>query len=183
MPVATPMSDVAQVGPRPLAQSQIMLWLVCSLLSTAVLLYLGFSVSGYRATYPAADSFRAGTAQLIEITLIREDKQNLSCASNAVLTGLRCGFDAARNAVAGLDERHTLRPYNSVKGELLLAAGLWSNLPPTAELPSSRFTVVCNFHVASALRSASLRWAPTAKFEPLERSIALGFLTDCEIPP
>lgn len=160
-----------------------MLWLLCSLLTTAVLLFLGFSVSGYRTTYPSTDSFRAGSAQLVEITLVRDDVRNLACASNVVSGDLRCGFDSRQQPLSALDERHTLRPYSSIKGELLLAAGLWSALPPENELPSSRFTVVCNFHVRSVLRSASLRWAPNAKFEPLERSISLGHVEDCVIPP
>jgi hypothetical protein len=160
-----------------------MLWLLCSLLSTAVLLFLGFSLSGYRATYPASDSFRAGTTQLVEITLVRQDERNLACASDVVTDGLRCGFNSAERAIPRLDERHTLRPYSSVKGELLLAAGLWSSLPGNSELPNARFTVVCNFHVTSVLKSASLRWAPKAKFERLERSVSLGSVSDCVIPP
>jgi len=160
-----------------------MLWLLCSLLTTALLLFLGFSVSGYRATYPASDSFLAGTIQLVEITLVRDDAQNLACASNITSGGLRCAFDSAERPAPALDERHTLRPYSSIKGELLLAAGLWSSLPARKDLPTSRFTVVCNFHVTSVLKSASLRWAPHAKFEPLERSVSFGFVSDCVIPP
>lgn len=161
----------------------VLLWSLTSLLLTGALLFLGFSWAGYKNSYPANELFRIGQTQLIEITLVREDARNLSCASDVEIGELRCGFDSAKRERAGLQERHKLSPYNSIKNELFLAAGLWSELGPARSLPRARFTVVCNFHVTSVLKSASLRWAPDGKFEPLERSVPVGFVSDCVVPP
>ena len=177
-------SELAQAGSAPLAQSPLLLWSLCSLLSIAVLLFLGFSWSGYRKTYPASDSnFRVGSTQAVEITLVREDVHNLACASNLRSDSLRCGFDAARRPIEALGDRDTLRPYNTVKSELLLVAGLWSALPPAGQLPRARFTAVCDYHVTAVFKSAALRWAPKGHFEPLERSTPAGFVSSCVIPP
>ena len=176
--------EMAQAGSRQLTQLTLFLGIGCSLLLTAVVLFLGFSWSSYRDTYAIAESgFRIGGVRLVEITLIREDLQNLACASELRTGALRCGFDGSKQRVDGLGETETLRPYNTVKSELLLAAGLWSALGDPAALPRARFTVVCNYHVTGVLRSAALRWAPTANFDRLDRSVPVGFVTDCQIPP
>lgn len=182
--VATARPGLAQPDPSELTRAPLLLSLVCSLLSTAVVLFLGFSWSRYRAANPGGDSnFRIGTAQSVEITLVREDVRNLACSSNVRAKELRCGFDARHQGIQGLDEQRMLRPYNTVKGELLLVAGVWSALPPYDKLPRARFTVVCDLHVTSVLKSAALRWSPAGKFEPLDRTVPVGFVDRCEIPP
>lgn len=176
--------ELAQAGPAPLTQLTLFLGIACSLLLTAVALFLGFSWSNYRDRYAIAESgFRIGGARFVEITLIREDLQNLACASELRTGALRCGFDGSKQRVDGLREVETLRPYNTVKSELLLAAGLWSELGDPAALPSARFTVVCNYHVTGVLRSAALRWSPTGSFDRLDRTVPVGFVTNCQIPP
>ena len=180
----TALPELAQTDSLASLSGPLIPWLLSSLLSIAVLLFLGFSWSRYRATNPASDSsFRVGTTQSVEITLIRDDVRNLACASKLRVGELRCGFDAGRTPIQGLAEPQTLRPYNTVKSELLLVAGLWSTLPAREKLPRARFTVVCDFHVTGVVKSASLRWAPDGKFEPLERSVPVGLVEHCEIPP
>ncbi|HET9930312.1 MAG TPA: hypothetical protein VFQ35_06485, partial [Polyangiaceae bacterium] len=175
--------EVAQGGAPPVTQLTLFLGILCSLLLTAVVLFLGFSWSSYRETYAAVDTgFRVGGSRLVEITLIREDLRNLSCASDVRVGALRCGFDGAHAPVSGLPERETLRPYNTVKNELLLVAGLWSELAEPEALPRARFTVVCDYHVTSVIKSAELRWAPSGKFDRLDRSVPVGFVKNCQIP-
>ncbi|MGC4094314.1 MAG: hypothetical protein QM756_41675 [Polyangiaceae bacterium] len=146
-----------------------------------MLAFLGYSWSGYRAAHPTVDTFRLGDTQSIEITLVREDERNLACASDVIQHDLGCGFDASKRP-RSIDESRTLRPYNTVKGQLFLGAGLWSSLGRSGALPPARFTAVCDFHVTSMLRSALLRWAPNGSFDPLDRTVAVGALSNCVIP-
>lgn len=175
---------LAQPGSRRVTQLTVFLGIACALLVTVVLLFLGFSWPRYRATYATADAgFVVGATRLVEITLVRDDMRNLACASDVSIGELRCGFDGAKRAVPALRERRTLRPYNNVKNELLLAAGLWSVLAEPEALPKARFTVVCDYHVTGVLKSAALRWAHAGRFDRLERSVPVGFVTQCQIPP
>lgn len=166
---------------RRLGTSAAPAWAIAGLLSLGFALWLGLSWSGYAQRYTPA-GWRKGDTQLVEITLVRQDKQNLSCASNVVVDGLHCGFHGNQRPFEPRNEREILSPYVTVKGELLLAAGLWSATGLRGWLPSSRFTVVCNYHVRGVMRSGALRWSPTGKFDPLKQSAAVGSLTDCAVP-
>lgn len=177
-------SELAQAGSPRVTQLTVFLAIACSLLATATLLFLAFSRSRYRATYAAVDSgFLVGEARLVELTLVRADMRNLACASDVAIGSLRCGFDGSQRPVSALPEKERLRPYNTVRNELLLVAGLWSVLAAPEALPKARFTVVCEYHVTGVLKSAALRWEPAGRFAPLDRSVPVGFVTQCQIPP
>jgi hypothetical protein len=75
-----------------------------------------------------------------------------------------------------------LQPFNTVKNELFLAAGLWQAPILHEPLPAERFTVVCNYRVLGVLRAVSLRWSLTGNFGPVDQSVAVGTLSDCTIP-
>lgn len=151
-------------------------------------LWLGFAWSGYAAKYTQTlDGWRLGTTQLIELTLVKEDRQNLACASDVALGDLHCGYQSdGRSHASSLPEteedRHELRPYNTVKNELFLAAGLWSSSALRGALPGHRFTVVCNYSLIGLMKSVSLRWSPTGTFDPARITIPAGVLSDCVIP-
>ena len=66
--------------------------------------------------------------------------------------------------------------------ELFLAAGLWQAPILQGTLPAERFTVVCNYHIIGVLKAVSLRWSPTASFNPVDQSVTVGTLSDCAIP-
>lgn len=133
---------------------------------------------------PAGDGWYAGGTRTVEITLVREDKTNLDCASNVVLEGLHCAYQADERpfAPAGTLEPVRLRPYNTVDNVLFLGAGLWSSpgLPDT--LPAERFTVTCNFRMVSTLKSVATRWSAGSTFSPSKNAIPAGVLSDCVIP-
>lgn len=158
-------------------------WLLCALVGLGLALFVGYSVSGYRTRYAQSSAgFVAGSARLVELTVIREDRENLACASDVVSSELRCGHHQDQSLRTPVDEPNTLRPYNTVTNELLLGAGLWTSTALPATLPERRFTVTCNYHVTSVLKSAALRWTVGGKFDPLSQSIPVGTLKDCVIP-
>ena len=125
-----------------------------------------------------------GTKQLIELTLVREDANKLACASNLTVEGLNCAYlaDTKPRVPAPADDAHLLRPYCNVKNDVLLASGLWDSPGMRGSLPTERFTVVCNYDIVGVIKSVSLRWSPTDKFDAAKQSLPVGILTDCVIP-
>jgi hypothetical protein len=125
-----------------------------------------------------------GTKQIIELTLVREDRDRLSCASNLTLEGgLNCGFDAAfQPRVPPPDPAHLLQPYCNTKNEVLLGAGLWDSPSLRGALPTERFTVACNYDIVGVIKSVSTRWEQNGRFDPSKQALPAGTLTDCVIP-
>jgi hypothetical protein len=125
----------------------------------------------------------AGT-RTVEVTLIRDDVHNLSCASDLMLEDLHCGYRANQQPFdpSGTEDRLQLRPYNTADSVLFLGAGLWSSPGLAGPLPKERFTVICNFRMISAIKSVSLRWSPTGSFGPVKDAVPAGLLSDCVIP-
>lgn len=156
-----------------------------TLVGIGFLVWWLFAWTGYGKRYPQTNlGFSKGSSHLLELTLVREDIDNLACASDLIEAGLRCGYRANGEALP-LEpdaDRRTLRPYNTIKNELLLAAGLWSSAALRGPLPRQRFTVVCNYQVTGVVKSAALRWSPSGAFEPLKQSVALGSLSNCQLP-
>jgi hypothetical protein len=121
---------------------------------------------------------------MLEITLIRDDKKNLACASDRVYGEIHCGYtrDGKPFGPKPEEDPHILQPFNTVKNELFLAAGLWHAPVLKEPLPADRFTVVCNYYVVGVLKAVALRWSPTGSFNPVDQSVAVGSLSDCVIP-
>jgi hypothetical protein len=154
------------------------------ILSFASFCAIGFGVwlvsSGkrYREEYAQInDGWRLGSARMVEVTVVKEDKRNLGCAFGREIAGLRCGGEREDGA-----DPHVLQPYNTVANQLLLGAGLWESLDRDGPLPEGRFTVVCNYTVKGVAKSAAIRFAPMARFGPLDKTITVGTLTECSIP-
>jgi hypothetical protein len=139
----------------------------------------------YRAEYAqATQGWRVGTTRVVEVTLVRDDKTNLACASDHGIAGLRCGYDGDRKKVDALsaDKPEMLQPYTTVGGELLLGAGLWTAPDMRQALPEKRFSVVCNYSIKGVMRSASIRFDPRGRFSPTGKTVTAGALTDCVLP-
>jgi hypothetical protein len=146
--------------------------------------WLVFSWLKYDKTAGQTEAgLRKGSRQMVELTLVREDRERLDCASDLTPGGLACGFSADGNPRKPpvLAEK-TLHPYCNVKNEILLAAGLWQSPALQGELPTKRFTVVCNYDVVAVVKNVSLRWIVTDKFAPAAQALAVGAVSDCEIP-
>ncbi len=145
--------------------------------------WLGFAVTGYAARHSQlTEEWAFGSTRLVEVTVVAPDRQSLACASDVTFGELHCGYRANHAAWGTADEANTLQPLNSVKNELFLGAGLWSD--PTLPVPTNgqRFSVSCNYHVEGVLRSASLRWAPNGPFVPLTQTVTVGRFSHCVIP-
>jgi len=162
----------------------VLLGATSSLLAIGFVLWLAFSWSGYAERNAAAnEGWHMGETRLLEITVVPEDRNALACASDKTVGGLYCAY-AANGRPHGVesDHRDVLSPFNTIKNELFLGAGLWESPALSGPLPPGRFSVACNYHVTSVLKSVSLRWAPNAAFAPVDRSVTVGRLTDCVIP-
>lgn len=162
--------------------------IVISFLAFVAIAFGVWVVSGakrYRAEYSAfTQGWRVGSTRVVELTLVREDKTNLACASKHTVAGLRCGYDQEQHPVESLsaDKPEMLQPYSTVGGELLLGAGLWTNPDMKAPLPGTRFSVVCNFNIKGVLRSARIRFDPRASFSSMGKTVTVGTLTECLVP-
>jgi len=181
-PPETPAVPPAELPPPP---QSLLLYTVLAFFCIGLFLYLAFSWTGYRSRYAQqVEGWQLGGSKMIEVTVIREDKNNLACASDKSFEGIHCAFRANHEPWGPGPEYdiHALQPYNTVRSELLLASGLWVSPALQRELPESRFTVACNYHVQGVLRSVSLRWSPTGNFTPVDQSLPVGALTDCVIP-
>jgi hypothetical protein len=172
------------VEQRPDPPKNLLLYTVFGFLCIGVALWLILAWAGYKEKYSQqTDGWHLGSTKLIEITLIRDDKKNLACASERAFSGVHCGYHGNNQPWGTPDaDPHVLQPFNTVKNELFLAAGLWQSPILQGTLPAERFTVVCNYHVLGVLKTVSLRWAATGNFSPVDQSVAVGNVTDCVIP-
>ncbi len=183
-PAQAPEAPIAP-APAPPPPPHLAVYTTFGFLCIGVALWLVFSWIGYKDRYSQqTEGWHLGGTKMIEITLIREDKKNLACASDQSFEGVHCGYNANSQpwGPGPEEDGNALQPFNTVKNELFLGAGLWLAPILQHELPSSRFTVVCNFHVKGVLKNVSLRWSPTGNFSPVDQSVAVGSLTDCVIP-
>jgi hypothetical protein len=171
--------------PDDIPPPHILLYTVFGFLCIAIAVWLIFAWTGYKERYSQqVEGWRLGSTKMIEITLVREDKKNLACASDREFEGIHCGYNARSEAKGPgpEDDPHVLQPFNTVKNELFLAAGLWQAPALKEPLPKDRFTVTCNYHVVGVLKAVSLRWSPTGNFGPVDQSVTVGTLSDCVIP-
>jgi hypothetical protein len=141
--------------------------------------------SAYRRAYSGMGAtWHRGDKNLIEITLVAADRTNLSCASDKVIDGLRCRFGAdhqPRGDASG--DATLLSPYCTIGGDVFLGAGLWESLAKSGALPTTRFTALCDYDIAGGLHAVALKWKPDGAFEPSAKSLPIGTLRDCTIPP
>ncbi len=157
---------------------------LCALFMIAFVLWAFFAWRGYGKRHAQlGESWYVGGVHMVEITLVREDAVNLACASDITQDGLHCGhrWDRKTKWPDG-PERTLLKPYNTVKGELLLGAGLWTSPAFQRELPRARFTTVCNYHVVGVVKAAATRWSKNGKFDPLKQTATFGYFSDCAFP-
>ena len=96
----------------------------------------------------------------------------------AVHPGKNCSCNASFPPDAEL-----LRPYSTSGGDWLLGAGLWTSPKLARPLPAERFTVVCDFEVIDLVRTVALRWSGDGPFDPSAKSLPVGRLRACAIPP
>jgi hypothetical protein len=171
---------------RSCGELNVLCYTLLSLFTITFTIWAVFAWSGYGKRYAqGVDFWSRGSTRTIEISLTAQDEENLGCASDLVLEGLHCAnrantspFEAGRP-----DDRVLLRNYVTVDHQLFLGAGLWSSPKLRRPLPTQRFTVVCDYRMVQAIKSVSLRWAPSGPFAPATQTVPAGALSNCEIPP
>lgn len=153
-----------------------------SLMTIMFVVWILFSWSGYSDKYAqVTEGWSLGSTKMLEITIVKDDKDGLACSSDLNFDGVRCAF-SGNAAPSGVDLSKMLQPFNTVKNELFIASGLWTSKGLPNPLPAERFTVVCNYRVVGVSKNMSLRWGQKAAFDPLKHSVAIGTLSDCVIP-
>ena len=183
-PEPVPQPDVLPPS-KVTGEFNVLCYTLLSLFIVSFGVWMIYAWTGYGSRYaPHADGWYKGGTRSIEVTLVREDVQNLACAADAVFEGLHCGFRLNQQPfdAQGTEDRLLLRPYYTSDQTLFLGAGLWSSLGLTGALPKERFSVTCNYRMVGSLKSASLRWQPTGAFAPLKDAAPVGLLTECVIP-
>ena len=190
-PPASPLGELPVEQPSVLPPSKVtgefnvLCYTLLSLFVVSFAVWAIFAWIDYGKRYaPQADGWYVGGTRSIEITLVREDMQNLDCASDLVLEGLHCGYAANQLPFEPnpTPDSARLRPYNTADNVLFLGAGLWSSPGLRGPLPTDRFTVTCNYRMVSAIKSVALRWAAAGAFSPVKSAVPAGLLTDCVIP-
>jgi hypothetical protein len=182
-PAAKP--DAPEPDEREPLPRNVLLYTVFSLMCIGIGLWLVLAWSGYKEKYTQqTEGWHLGSTKMLEITLIKDDKKNLACASDKSFGEVHCGYhlDGTPWGPGPDQDAHTLQPFNTIKNELFLSAGLWQAPVLRGELPKDRFTVVCNYKVVGVLKAVSLRWSQTGSFNPVDQSVAVGTLEDCVIP-
>jgi hypothetical protein len=181
-PVAQP--DVLPPS-KVTGEFNVLCYTLLSLFIVSFGVWLIFAWTNYGKRYaPLADGWYAGGTRSIEITLVREDSQSLDCASDLVVGGLHCAYRANHQPFEPnvTPDLARLRPYNTADQVLFLGAGLWSSPSLFGALPKDRFTVTCNYHMVSTIRSVSLRGVVGGAFDPVKNPVPVGLLSDCVIP-
>jgi len=184
-PAPAPIREVVEVIRYVPNEVDVPLRALLALLVIGMGVWMIFSWAKYDKTAAQTEQgWHKGTKQIIELTLVREDRDRLSCASNLTLEGgLNCGYDAtSQPRVPTPDPAHLLQPYCNTKNEVLLGAGLWDSPSLRGALPTERFTVACNFDIVGVIKSVSTRWETNGRFDPAKQALPAGTLTDCVIP-
>jgi hypothetical protein len=177
-----PQGDTAAPPGRERCNDLLFSFLAFLLIAFGVLIVLGGQ--RYREEYAAASQWRVGTSRVVEVTIVREDKTNLACASEHTIAGLRCGYGRDKERIGSLsaDNPAMLQPYSTLQGELLLGAGLWTAPDLKQALPVGRFSAVCNYNIKGVMKSARIRFDPKSPFNPMGKTATVGTLTDCVVP-
>ena len=139
----------------------------------------------YRAEYAQAmEGWRVGSTRVVELTLVKDDKRNLACATDQTFGGLRCGYGRDMQPAGSVppDSPENLQPYNTVENEVFLGAGLWASSDLKGPLPSERFTVTCDYHIVGVGRSVAIRFDAAAAFAPVGKTLTVGTLSNCILP-
>lgn len=185
----TPQEQISNVlprtstpGPRQAVYTLLKTTVVFFLITSTLLVI--FSWKSFRSKNAwSTPLWRKGGTYRVEITLVQEDRENLSCASGKLWGDLYCGFlgPGKPNTPPNPDPKFLLKPYSTITKQIFIGAGLWAQPDMQGELPDRRFTVVCEYTVTAVVAAPLLRWRKEGKFDPHPSSLTLGQLDQCVI--
>lgn len=142
--------------------------------------------SGGEPKGPAAPKWKTGETVDVEITLVPNDRVDLSCAATDEIAGKHCANESAAKPWSkgdAKDDTKLLKPYTTVEHVQFLAAGMWSQPALAADkLPNKRFSVKCKYKVDGTLKNVAVRWDPTGQWYPNQNWHA-GSVSDCALVP
>ncbi|MFT3769706.1 MAG: hypothetical protein QM820_30075 [Minicystis sp.] len=134
----------------------------------------------------AKPKWKVGDVADVEITLVKNDRQDLACASADEINGKHCGFEANNKPWSkgdNADDKKLLKPYTTTDRVQFAAAGVWSEPALSGDkLPATRFSVKCKYKVEGMLKAMSVRWESTGQWFAGNDWYA-GSVSDCKIVP
>jgi hypothetical protein len=147
---------------------------------------VGFAILGQEPSAIQKPKWAAGQTVDVEITLVKNDKQDLACSSPDEIGGKHCAFEANSKPWSkgdNNDDKKVLRPYTTTEHLQFTAAGVWSDpaLAPD-KLPATRFSLKCKYKVEGTLKSLGVRWEQTGQWFPNNEWYA-GSVSDCKLTP
>lgn len=120
-----------------------------------------------------------------EVTIVRDDFDNLDCASSTVFDGQRCAFDASEKPV---DVPRPLRPFVSTSGELLVMSGAFEApdvvdwLERTPRRDPRRVTLRCRGTWLGRAARIDARMRREEAFQPA-RDVPVVLAKQCSVRP
>lgn len=135
---------------------------------------------------PASASWKPGQTVDVEITLVKQDRDELTCASPNEIKGRRCAQERANKPWATPgdgDDKNLLKPYTTTQGAELLAAGLWTEPSMSSNLPAVRFSVKCKFTVEGIVKQPAIRWGSDKPFHDSPADWPAGSVSGCTVIP
>jgi hypothetical protein len=133
---------------------------------------------------PVQVKWTTGQTVDVEVTLVKDDRQNLTCASTEEVAGHHCAFESEGKAWSkggATDDKTIFKPYTTTDRIQFVATGLWSEpaLAPD-KLPAARFSVKCKYKVEGTMKNLSVRWDPASNWYKQENWYA-GTVSNCSL--
>lgn len=131
----------------------------------------------------AAPKWKIGQQVSVDLTLDPADDTKLACASSVDVGGKRCEYESKTARFSGkLEDTTQLRPYTTVDGVHLLAAGVWSSPDIAKEKrPRDRFTLRCDYKVETKVASPAVRWDIAGQWNEKDEEWYAGLATNCKL--
>ncbi|HSO00475.1 MAG TPA: hypothetical protein VLS89_19420 [Candidatus Nanopelagicales bacterium] len=168
------------VPPGALGKSLLLFVLIVGGLAAAFAL-LGQETGGS----VAAANWKPGAKPQVEITLIANDRRELSCWSAEELNGRHCGFEGPTKPWSKgdpADDKTLLRPYTTVDRIQFLAAGLWTEPALSgSNLPLGRFSVKCTYNVEGVIKRPGIRWSSEGAWLDQTNDWHTGYVSNCKV--
>ncbi|MBL8743075.1 MAG: hypothetical protein JNK04_18325 [Myxococcales bacterium] len=130
-----------------------------------------------------APKWRIGQTVPVDLTLDPSDDTKLSCAAKTEIGGKRCEYEDKTTKFAGaLKDETMMRPYTTLDGQHLLAAGVWSAPElEKAKRPTGRFTVRCDFKVEGKVNAPAIRWDFAGAWNEKNEEWFAGSASNCKL--
>jgi len=146
----------------------------------ALFFLLGNAESPFNNSGP---KWRIGQTVSVDLTLDPSDDTKLSCAAKTDIGGKHCEYEDKTTKYAGaLKDETQLRPYTTLDGQHLLAAGVWSSPEiEKAKRPTGRFTLKCDFKVEGKINAPAIRWDFAGMWNEKNEEWFAGIVTSCKL--